>query len=326
MGGLKINNKEINTEYENIEDKYFYFINCSEMEKELCEMEMKSIFNKVPNQKYLFSHKNFNPSRSPFIKLKINIIYIKDNLNEIINKIREDKLCYDDFKVNYIKSEDGDISYKERLNAAKEIGFVITGFPDIHNPKVELAITKVNEKWIFGELVKNDFKWQSHNDKPHSYSNAIPVRMARALVNIAIGDNKNLKLVDPCCGVGTVVIEALDLGVNVKGYEISKPIACNARNNIEFLGYDRDIITSGNMHDINEVFDVAILDIPYGLYSPITLKEQIDIINTARRITRKLVIITFEDMDNLIISAGFKILDKCYMTKGSMKREIIICE
>lgn len=289
-------------------------------------MEMKSIFNKVPNKKYLFSHKNVNPSRSPFIKLKINIRYMKDNLNEIIDNIKEDKLCYDDFKVNYIKSEDGDISYKERLNATKEIGFVITGFPDIHNPKVELAITKVNEKWIFGELVKNDFKWQSHNDKPHSYSNAIPVRMARALVNIAIGDNENLKLVDPCCGVGTVVIEALDLGVNVKGYEISKPIACNARNNIEFLGYDRDIITSGNMHDINEIFDVAILDIPYGLYSPITLKEQIDIINTARRITRKLVIITFEDMDNLIISAGFKILDKCYMAKGSMKREIVICE
>lgn len=326
MGGFKINNKEINTEYEKISDKYFYFINCSEMEKELCEMEMKSIFNKVPKQKYLFSYKNFNPSRSPFIKLKINIIYIKDSLNEIIDNIKEDKLCYDDFKVNYIKSEDGDVSYKERLNAAKEIGFVITGFPDIHNPKIELAITKVNEKWIFGELIKNDFKWQSHNDKPHSYSNAIPVRMARALVNIAIGDNKNLKLVDPCCGVGTVVIEALDLGINVKGYEISKPIACNARNNIEFLGYKRDIITSGNMHDINEVFDVAILDIPYGLYSPITLEEQVNIINTARRIANKLVIITFEDMDNLIISAGFKIIDKCYMTKGSMKREIAICE
>ncbi|MEN8075989.1 hypothetical protein ABFP60_03440 [Clostridioides difficile] len=307
-------------------EKYFCFINCSDMEKELCEMEMKSIFNKVPKEKYLFSQKNFNPSRSPFIKLKINIIYIKDTLKEIVDNIKEDKLCYDDFKVNYIKSEDGDISYKERLNAVKEIGFVVTGFPDIHNPKVELAITKVKDKWIFGELIKNDFKWQRHNDKPHSYSNAIPLRMARALVNIAIGDNENLKLIDPCCGVGTVVIEALDLGIDVKGYEISKAIACNARNNIEFLGYNRDIITSGDMHTINEAFDVAIVDIPYGLYSPITLKEQVDIINTSRRIARKLVIITFEDMDNLIIAAGFKILDKCYMTKGSMKRQITICE
>ena len=208
----------------------------------------------------------------------------------------------------------------------REIGFVIIGFPDIHNPKINLAITKVKDKWIFGEFVKNDFRWQKHNDKPHSYSNAVTLRMARALVNIAVGDNRELTLVDPCCGVGTVVIEALDLGINVKGYEISKPIAYNARNNIEFLGYNREIITSGDMHNINEVFDVAIVDIPYGLYSPITSQEQKDIINTSRRIARRLVIITFEDMDNIIISAGFRILDKCYMTKGNMKREISICE
>lgn len=316
----------INSECENTLENNFYFINCSEMEKELCNMEMKSIFGKVAEKKYLFSTKNFDPSRSPFIKYQIHAIYIEKTLEEIINKIKENKLCYDDFKVNYVKSEDEDVCYEERLKSVREIGFVITGFPDIHNPKIELAITKVKNKWIFGELIRNNFKWQSHNDKPYSYSNAVPLRMARALVNIAVGDEKNLTLVDPCCGVGTVVIEALDLGINVKGYEISKAIACNGRNNIEFLGYNREIITSGDMHNINEIFDVAIVDIPYGLFSPVTLEEQVDIINTSRRIARKLVIITFEDMDNLIVSAGFKILDKCYLAKGNMKRQISICE
>ena len=41
--------------------------------------------------------------------------------------------------------------------------------------------------------------------------------MARALVNIAMKDNEEGTLIDPCCGVGTVVIEALDLGIKVKG-------------------------------------------------------------------------------------------------------------
>ena len=316
----------INDECGNIQNKYFYFINCSDMEKELCNMEMKSIFKQIPNRKFLFSNKDFNPSRSPFIKFKVNILYIEESLEIIINKIKNEKISYDDFKVNYMKSEDGDVSYENRLKAVREIGFVINGFPDIHNPKVELAIIKIKDKWIFGELIKNDFKWQKHNDKPHSYSNAIPLRMARALVNIATCDDKRLSIIDPCCGVGTVVIEALDLGFNIKGYEISKPIACNARNNIEFFGYNREIITSGDMNNIRERYDVAIVDIPYGLYSPITVQEQVDIINTSRRIARRLVIITFEDMDNIIISAGFRILDKCYMTKGNMKREISICE
>ena len=316
----------INDECGNTQNKYFYFINCSDMENELCNMEMKSIFKQIPNRKFLFSNKDFNPSRSPFIKFKVNIIYIEESLEIIINKIKNEKISYDDFKVNYMKSEDGDVSYENRLKAVREIGFVINGFPDIHNPKVELAIIKIKDKWIFGELIKNDFKWQKHNDKPHSYSNAIPLRMARALVNIATCDDKRLSIIDPCCGVGTVVIEALDLGFNIKGYEISKPIACNARNNIEFFGYNREITTSGDMHNIRERYDVAIVDIPYGLYSPITSQEQKDIINTSRRIARKLVIITFEDMDNIITSAGFKVLDKCYMIKGNMKREISICE
>lgn len=321
-----MSNSLVDGEYRGILNENYYFINCSEMEKELCNMEMKCIFEDVPQNKWIVSKYNFNPSRSPFIKFKISSIYIEDTLDNIIKKIKENKVAYDDFKVNYIKSEDGDVEYKERLSAVREIGLVVTGFPDIHNPKVELAITKFKDKWIFGEFIKNDFKWQKHNDKPHSYSNALTLRMARALVNIAVGNDFTLKVIDPCCGVGTVVIEALDLGIDIIGVEISKPIACNARNNIEFLGYNREIITSGDMNNINEIFDVAIVDIPYGLFSPVTLKEQMDIINTSRRIARKLVIITFEDMDDLITSAGFKIIDKCYLKKCNVKREITICE
>ena len=44
----------INDECGNTQNKYFYFINCSDMEKELCNMEMKSIFKQIPNRKFLF--------------------------------------------------------------------------------------------------------------------------------------------------------------------------------------------------------------------------------------------------------------------------------
>ena len=312
--------------YKNINGSFLYFINYQDNERELCKMEMRCLFNREINEKYFFSDIDINASKSPFIKSKIKIIYSDEFLDRMVRKIKEDNLSYDDFKVSYVKSEQGDVQYEDRLEATRKIGFVVNGYPDMNKPRNPLAVTKINVLWIFGEYERNYFKWQKHNDKPYSYSNAIPLRMARALVNIATCDDRSLNIIDPCCGVGTVVIEALDLGFDVKGYEISKSIACNARNNIEYLGYNREIITSGDMHDIKEKYDVAIVDIPYGLYSPITVQEQVDIINTSRRIARRLVIITFEDMDNIIISAGFRILDKCYMTKGNMKREISICE
>lgn len=311
--------------YKNINGSFLYFINYQENERELCKMEMRCLFNREINEKYFFSDIDINASKSPFIKSKIKIIYSDEFLDRMVRKIKEDNLSYDDFKVSYVKSEQGDVQYEDRLEATRKIGFVVNGYPDMHKPRNPLAVTKINGLWIFGEYERNDFKWQKHNDKPYSYSNALGLRMARALVNIAMKDNEEGTLIDPCCGVGTVVIEALDLGIKVKGCEISKQIAYNARENVEFLGYLRDTIVCYDMHKIKDKYDSAIIDIPYGLFSPVTLEEQKAIIHTARNICEKMVIVTFEDMEKFIVEAGFSVIDKCVVPKGNFKRHILVC-
>ena len=311
--------------YKNINGSFLYFINYQDNERELCKMEMRCLFNREINEKYFFSDIDINASKSPFIKSKIKIIYSDESLDRMVRKIKEDNLSYDDFKVSYVKSEQGDVQYEDRLEATRKIGFVVNGYPDMHKPRNPLAVTKINGLWIFGEYERNDFKWQKHNDKPYSYSNALGLRMARALVNIAMKDNEEGTLIDPCCGVGTVVIEALDLGIKVKGCEISKQIAYNARENVEFLGYLRDTIVCYDMHKIKDKSDSAIIDIPYGLFSPVTLEEQKAIIHTARNICEKMVIVTFEDMEKFIVEAGFSVIDKCVVPKGNFKRHILVC-
>ena len=194
--------------YKNINGSFLYFINYQDNERELCKMEMRCLFNREINEKYFFSDIDINASKSPFIKSKIKIIYSDESLDRMVSKIKEDNLSYDDFKVSYVKSEQGDVQYEDRLEATRKIGFVVNGYPDMHKPRNPLAVTKINGLWIFGEYERNDFKWQKHNDKPYSYSNALGLRMARALVNIAMKDNEEGTLIDPCCGVGTVVIEA----------------------------------------------------------------------------------------------------------------------
>ena len=311
--------------YKNINGSFLYFINYQDNERELCKMEMRCLFNREINEKYFFSDIDINASKSPFIESKIKIIYSDESLDRMVRKIKEDNLSYDDFKVSYVKSEQGDVQYEDRLEATRKIGFVVNGYPDMHKPRNPLAVTKINGLWIFGEYERNDFKWQKHNDKPYSYSNALGLRMARALVNIAMKDNEEGTLIDPCCGVGTVVIEALDLGIKVKGCEISKQIAYNARENVEFLGYLRDTIVCYDMHKIKDKYDSAIIDIPYGLFSPVTLEEQKAIIHTARNICEKMVIVTFEDMEKFIVEAGFSVIDKCVVPKGNFKRHILVC-
>lgn len=316
-----INYKNDNKTYK----RHVYFIKYPVFEEELCKLEMRCLFGKTPSEKYLFSDLYINISRSPFIKEMISIIYEEDSLEQILKNIIEDKLSYDDFKVCYVKLENGDIEYKERLNSLNKIGFVITGEPEMHNPKIILGITKICGKWIFGKYEKNDYEWHIHDKKPYSYSNSLGLRVARALVNIAVQNNLDCKLIDPCCGVGTVVIEALSMGINVVGCELNKSIAENAQRNLKFFGYE-NVVTNADMNNIEKQYDVSIIDLPYGLFTPTTIEEQTSLIKSARRISEKLVIVTFENMDKEIIEAGFNIVDRSYVCKGKFKRYITICE
>jgi tRNA (guanine10-N2)-dimethyltransferase len=310
----------------NIEDglSYFYIINFTTQEKELCMLEMKYLFNIVTNYKHFLSYHYVSPSRSAFIKYCISATYSCNSLNDLIEQIIDDKFASENFKVRYISLEEKDISYKERRKIEYDIGFIILGEADVHNPEVVYGVANVNGKWIFGLLEDNKNTWDKHNHKLYSYSNALNVRVARSLVNIAAGTNMNLKLVDPCCGIGTVVIEALSMGLKIKGFELNAFIADNAKRNVDFFSYE-DVITNGNMHEIEDKFDVAIVDLPYGVFTPVSLKEQLDIIKSARRIAGKAVLITFENMEHYFEEVGFKVVDRCIIAKGTFKRYVTVC-
>lgn len=304
---------------------HFYSINFALDEESLCKMEMKSLFNKVPIAKHFFSYHYVDPSRSPFIKHCISIMYIANTLNDLVRQIADDNLSYEKFKVSYINHDDETLHLNERRKIECLIGMNINGEAEMRHPKLLLGITKVNEKWILGEYKINESKWHLHNKKPYSYSNALGVKASRAIVNIAVSNNLKCKLIDPCCGIGTVIVEALSQGIDIKGYEINPMIAENAKTNLKYFGYE-NVITTGDMHTITDKFDVSIVDIPYGLFSPTTLKEQVDIMKSARKISNRMVIITFEDMDEHILASDFRIIDRCHVSKGKFKRYITICE
>lgn len=305
--------------------EYLYIVNYPKFEEELCRMEMKVLFNKEFDNKIFFSERNFNPSNSPFIKNRLDIIYKEDSLEKIVENIKEDNLAFDDFKVEYLRLEKWNVSYEERLKSVREIGLVIEGFPDIHNPKISIGITKVEDKWILGVNRRNDYEWHIHDRKPCTYSNSLSIRVARALVNIATKGNQDVKMIDPCCGVGTVLIEGLSMGYDIWGCEINPQICANAKRNLEFFGLEQNVY-KGSMHDLDEKYDVSVIDIPYGLFTKTTEEEQRAIIESGRRLSDKMIIITFEDMDKMIEEAGFKVKETCKVCKGQFTRYVSICE
>ncbi|WP_432204365.1 TRM11 family SAM-dependent methyltransferase [Cetobacterium somerae] len=306
--------------------KYMYIVNFPTFEEELCLLEMRAVFGKMPIEKTLFSNIEFNPSNSPFIKTRLDVIYEKDTIEELLVEIDKDKTIYNNFKLEYVRlNNNNNIPYEERLELIKKLSMNIIGTHNFKNPEFNFGVTKVDGKWLFGIDNKNDYKWHTHDNKPCSYSNSLGVKVAKAVVNIANNGLKEKTIIDPCCGVGTTLVEALDAGYQIEGYEINRHITKNANINLEFYGFD-PIVVNDDMHNITKKYDSSIIDIPYGLFSHTSEEEQQSIINTAKRISNKMVIISFEEHDLMIAKAGFKIIDRCIVTKGKFKRFIVVAE
>ena len=306
--------------------KYMYIVNFPTFEEELCLLEMRALFGKMPIEKTLFSNIEFNPSNSPFIKTRLDVIYEKDTIEELLVEIDKDKTIYNNFKLEYVRlNNNNNIPYEERLELIKKLSMNIIGTHNFKNPEFNFGVTKVDGKWLFGIDNKNDYKWHTHDNKPCSYSNSLGVKVAKAVVNIANNGLKKKTIIDPCCGVGTTLVEALDAGYQIEGYEINRHITKNANINLEFYGFD-PIVVNDDMHNITKKYDSSIIDIPYGLFSHTSEEEQQSIINTARRISNKMVIISFEEHDLMIAKAVFKIIDRCIFTEGKFKRFIFFAE
>lgn len=305
--------------------KYLYVINYPVYERDLCMMEMRTLFDDTPEDKVLISEREFNPSNSPFIKRRLEILYEKDTFEEILRELEKAQIRMEGFKAEYLRLESGNIPYEERLKSVREIGLRVIGFPSMTAPKIRLGITKYREKWLFGICVNNDYRWKEHDNKPCTYSNSLGIRTAKSIVNIATMGNPETRVVDACCGVGTTLIEGLSAGYDICGYELSPKTAANAKENLRYFGLEERVVNQ-DMNEIGEEYDVSILDIPYGIFSHTTKELQLEMIETARRISQRMIMVTFEGLDDLILKAGFKITERCSVGKGNFIREVLICD
>jgi tRNA G10 N-methylase Trm11 len=300
-------------------------------EDSLCALEQRALFGEESDN-LIRSTKSIDPSRSPFIKGRLSILYTGDNVESISKQVEQIELHDQTFKVLYLKindlSNDQKIEFAERREIEREIGWNIIGEADMHNPDILFGIVPFQGRWYFGAYLESESVWLHHVKKPQEYSTALSTRLARAVVNIAVPDPTGVSVIDPCCGIGTVLVEALSMNIPIIGSDRNPLVVKGARENIVHFDYQgqaevKDIV------DEQGHYDVAIVDMPYNIYSRATTEEQYTIIKHARRIADKMVILTIEDMDEMILKAGFTIVDRGVANKGVkalFSRQVLVCE
>ncbi|MEM5017233.1 TRM11 family SAM-dependent methyltransferase [Metabacillus indicus] len=308
---------------------YIYTFASTQEELELCKLEMRSFFGVQPEGHCLKSSTCIDPSRSPFMKERIEILYEGNEVEDIVQQVGEIDIGPDTFKIIFLKINDLDdseqISYDERRKIERRVGWPFKAEADVRNPDQVFGITVHEGRWYFGNYTKAEPVYLHHVKKPREYSTALSTRVARAAANIAVPHPAGVKAIDPCCGIGTVLVEALSMGIDIAGRDINPLVVDGSRENIAHFGYECDVKVSP-IAEVNGKYDAAIIDMPYNLYTHATPEEQLDIIRHARRIADRAVIVTSETMDHMIIEAGFAIIDRCTVRKQMFSRQVLVCE
>lgn len=308
---------------------YLYTFVHHKNEHDLCRMEMRAFFGADTPSNFLFSNIEIDPSRSPFMEERLDILFAADSLEDLKADVAKMTITSDTFKVICLNKMDlGEtlkIPHPQRRHIERELGLAIDGEPDLDYPEMILGIVFVNNRWYFGKHTKSISVWREHLHKPNSYSTALNTRVARAIANIAVPFPEGVQAIDPCCGIGTVVVEALSMGIQIEGRDINPLVCHGTRENIAYFGLE-GTVSKGPIAEIEKHYDVAIIDLPYNVYTHITKEEQSDIIRQARRIADRCVIVTIETIDDVIEEVGFDIVDRCTTVKQSFVRQILLCQ
>ncbi|WP_430811316.1 MULTISPECIES: TRM11 family SAM-dependent methyltransferase [unclassified Carboxylicivirga] len=293
----------------------------------LCQLESRQLFGEGAAKKMLITDIEIDPSISPFIKNRFEVLESANEYTALLEKVRQRAMEQDGFKAEYLILHGDTTPYDIRLSKLKDIGYAIKGDPDYTNPEIIYSVCFYNSTWHFGILTKHNTQWFKHKNKPESFSCAINMDIAKTLVSLASKGDTNKRLLDAGCGVGTVMLEACIAGFDIEGCDIHWKACVATRKNLAHYGYSANVYRSDLKDHLNK-YDSAIVDLPYNVFSHSNDDNALHIIRSAARLANRLIVVSTTDINELIHQAELRLLDSCKVEKKGklFSRNIWVCE
>lgn len=135
-------------------------------------------------------------------------------------------------KAGYIRMQEG--------SALKHVDVLRKGLTE---NGIEFLACKGKRFWLGRTVgVHNPFEFQKRDVKRPSQRAilSIPPRLCRIMINLS-GAGKGDSLLDPFCGVGTILQEAVLMGLEIKGSDIEGNCVDSTRDNLAWIGKEYGI-------------------------------------------------------------------------------------
>lgn len=301
---------------------YLYLTVRSEPERHLIAAECVAIVGSVPDDRgIVLTETETDVSRAAYVKTCMKVITRATDLPELYAQLEEIGLSSEEFRVSVAK-------FPRRLpldshQVMHQVGARIAGDPNLSAPRTVFLVVATREELWLGEVLSgSDGLWNEHSQKAHLYSSSLPTRLARAMVNLvaAPGD----KIIDPCCGSGTILIEAASMGVKALGCDINHKLVAASVGNLKHFGLSGMVLLA-DARNIAGKFDAVVTDLPYGRNCPSDGQLCHDILKNLRNLAPKAAVVTGEDMSELLLKMGYDVKQVIAVPKASLTRYIHVC-
>lgn len=204
--------------------------------------------------------------------------------------------------------------------AAAAVGRRIGGWANLEHPSTEYMLLIDGGEFFLARIEqKNSHDWQTRQRKPFTFSSSLGPRMARALVNLVARPGQ--WIVDPCCGSGTIVIEAERIGVRGVGFDINRRMAWRSRENAQHFGI-RATFGIGDVRCLAGRFDAVISDFPYGIFSHREPDFDVRALSNLHRLAPRAVILSDHDLAPEIETAGGQLRQLIRVPGGGVTRYV----
>jgi tRNA G10 N-methylase Trm11 len=211
----------------------------------------------------------------------------------------------------------------EYRSLASQLGSVIGGSADLTDPETLFWALETADGWWFGQVEASASQpWRRFAPHEHTFSSALPPRLASACVSMACPEGG--AFLDPCCGCGTLVLQAAGIGLTAVGADLSMRMVWLTRKNLRQMNL-RALVCRADARSIAGAFDGVATNLPYGKYlaRPPGLYE--DIARNLAAQVRRAVLVCAEDCTSLWQQAGFRVPRVARLSAQALVRYIHVC-
>lgn len=190
--------------------------------------------------------------------------------------------------------------------AKKVIADCIDGGVDYANPTLRLilVVSRLGYR-VLEEADPGDGTWLETRARPHNLLVALPVRIAKAMLNLTLqpGDS----VLDPFCGSGTIPLVAALAGHEATGSDISWKVVEQAAENAAHFGASVTLCRQ-DARASEQRADCVVSNLPYGVYCHLADETLREVLTSLKRMAPRVTLVTSEDLGEALVEGGFEVI------------------